>query len=108
MRQKQDKNTPYKLNGQIILPVYFQLSVNNLQLILTLTSSLGFFLTFYRRLLIVFSFTNLGDNAVLCAASLEAFKSGIQGFVFSNTNFSHFIPSLCTAAEVLYIRLLAE
>ena len=45
--------------------------------IFTLTSSFGFLLALYRRLFVVFSFTNLSDNAVLSAGSLEALESGI-------------------------------
>lgn len=63
--------------------------------ILALTSSLGLLLTFYRRLFVVFSFTNLSNDAILCAGSLETLERSIQRFVLSNTYFCHFIPSLC-------------
>lgn len=49
----------------------------NYILVFTLTSSFGLLLTLYRRLFVVFSFTNLSDNAVLSAGSLEALESGI-------------------------------
>ena len=53
----------------------------NYILVFTLTSSFGLLLALNRRLLIVFSFTNLSDYAVLSAASLEALKSGFQSLV---------------------------
>lgn len=59
----------------------------NYILVFTLTSSFGLLLTLYRRLFVVFSFTNLSDNAVLSARSLKSLKSGIQSFVLSNTDF---------------------
>ena len=48
-----------------------------MQLVFTLTSSSGLLLALYRRLFVVFSFTNLSDNAVLSAGSLETLESGI-------------------------------
>lgn len=62
----------------------------NYILVFTLTSSFGLLLTLYRRLLIVFSFTNFSDNAVLSTASLKTLKSSFQGFVLTNTNFCQF------------------
>lgn len=59
----------------------------NYILVFTLTSSFGLLLALNRRLLIVFSFTNLSDYAILSAASLEALKSGFQSLVLSNMNF---------------------
>ncbi len=56
-------------------------------LILALTSSFGLLLALYRRLFVVLSLTNLSNNAVLCAASLEALQSGIKAFVLAYTNF---------------------
>lgn len=59
----------------------------NYILVFTLTSSFGLLLTLYRRLFVVFSFTNLCDNAVSCTRSLETLKCCIQSFVLSNTDF---------------------
>jgi hypothetical protein len=59
----------------------------NYILVFTLTSSFGLLLTLYRRLFVVFSFTNLCDNAVSCTRSLETLKRCIQSFVLSNTDF---------------------
>ncbi len=59
----------------------------NYILVFTLTSSFGLLLTLYRRLFVVFSFTNLSDNAVSSARSLETLKRCIQSFVLSNTDF---------------------
>ena len=54
----------------------------NYILVFTLTSSFGLLLTLYRRLFVVFSFTNLSHDAVFCTASFKTAKSAIQGFIF--------------------------
>ncbi len=59
----------------------------NYILVFTLTSSFRLLLTLYRRLFVVFSFTNLCDNAVSCTRSLETLQSCIQSFVLTNTDF---------------------
>ena len=71
-------------------------------LILALTSSLGLLLTLYRRLFVVFSLTNLSDNAVLGTGSLETLQSGVQRLVLANTYFCHLLfPPFATKTEVL-------
>ena len=72
--------------------------------IFALTSSFGLFLSLDRRLFVVFSLTNLSDNAVLSAASLEALQSGIQAFVLAYANFCQFVslplPSMTENSDV--------
>ena len=60
---------------------------------LALTSSFGLLLTLYRRLFVMFSFTNLSKYAVTGTGTLKALQSRVQGFVFSQTNFCHLYPS---------------
>ena len=75
----------------------------NLRSIFTLTSSFGLLLTLYRRLFIVLSLTNLSDNAILSTGSLKSLKSGIQGFVLSNTDLSqNYSLPLPPITEVIY------
>ena len=57
-------------------------------------SSFGFLFAFYRRLLIMLSFTNFVENASACALSLKSSQSTIQRLVIFNTNFCHFLSLL--------------
>lgn len=68
-------------------------------------SSFGFLFAFYRRLLIMLSFTNFVENASACALSLKSSQSTIQRLVIFDANFCHTYPSLRHWAGVFKLSL---
>ncbi len=59
----------------------------NYILVFTLTSSLGFLLTLYRRFFVVFSLRTSARTPSLAHDLFETLKCCIQSFVLSNTDF---------------------
>lgn len=97
----------FKYNAEELLPIVLR-SVDQsspLQRKLfefAFTSSFRFFLTFNGRLLVVFSLTNLIQNASTSALSFKSSKSTIQRLVIFYMNFCHFSnPSSRRRAGVL-------
>ena len=72
---------------------------------LALSCSFRLLLALYAGLLIVLSFTELGENAALCALSFKTTKSAIKSLIFFYSYFCHFLfslPPLCKETKSQY------
>ena len=59
---------------------------------LSLASCFRLLLSLYRRLLVMFSLTNLCENTGLCARTLKSAKCTVKGLAFLNFNLRHLYP----------------
>ena len=65
-----------------------------IELSLVLTGSFRLLLTLQAGADVVLALLDLGDNALLSAATLETTQCGLQRLVFLDANVRHFFPSL--------------
>ena len=75
-------------------------------LILVLACCFRLFTALDAGALVVLLFSQVGQNAGLCAAALKSFQSVVQRLVFLDINFRHLFPSLQTHRAALKGQLL--